>query len=57
MKEDFKDLEMRDDNLPAHKDIQQDLERTNGLYTFTIRVNAGKIVDYVYFEHGNYQTA
>lgn len=40
-------LKIRGANIPAHLDIEKDIaERRNGLFTFTLRVNNGNIVDY-----------
>lgn len=40
-------LEIRDQNVPAHLDIEKEIEqRKNGLFTFTLRVNNGNIVDF-----------
>lgn len=40
-------LAIRDHNIQAHLDIESDIaERRNGLFTFTLRVNNGNIVDY-----------
>jgi len=38
---------IREHNVPAHLDIEKDIKDTfNGLFTFTLRVNNGNIVDY-----------
>jgi hypothetical protein len=40
--------------VQPHLDIEGDIERRkNGLFTFTLRVNNGNIVDYNVFEHAN----
>ena len=40
-------LEIRNHNIEAHLDIEQDIQtKKNGQVTFTVRVNAGNIVDY-----------
>lgn len=47
-------LTIRPSNVPAHLDIEKDLERRkNGNFTFVIRVNAGNIVDYSVVEYVN----
>lgn len=39
-------LKIRSYNLPAHLDIEKAIEeRRNGDFTFTLRVNAGNIVE------------
>lgn len=43
-------------NKKAHLDIARDmLLKGNGLFSFTLRVNGGKIVDYVYMEGKKYE--
>jgi hypothetical protein len=47
-------VEIRDSNINAHLDIEKDIEkRKNGLFTFTLRVNNGNIVDYNIVEYVN----
>lgn len=39
-------------NEKPHTDIEHDIEaKKNGLFTFTLRVNGGKIVDYNVIEY------
>lgn len=46
------DLNIRKYNVRAHLDIEKDIEKTgNGLFTFTLRINGGNIVDYNLTEH------
>lgn len=41
-------VKIAEDNIEVHKDIAEDIEKAkDGLFTFTLRVNAGNIVDYV----------
>ena len=48
------ELDIRDHNVQPHLDIENDIERRkNGLFTFTLRVNNGNIVDYNVFEYAN----
>jgi len=45
-------LEIRKWNIPAHIDIEDDIKkRQNGRITFTLRFNAGNIVDYNLVEY------
>lgn len=47
-------LQIREHNRQAHTDIEEDIqERRNGLFTFTLRVNGGNIVDYNLTEYVN----
>lgn len=40
------ELNIRDANLKAHVELEEELTtRKNGLFTFTVRVNNGNIVD------------
>lgn len=40
-------LSIREHNKEAHVDIENDIQaKQNGLFTFTLRVNSGNIVDY-----------
>lgn len=40
-------LQIRDHNIAAHLDIESEVElRKDGLFTFTLRVNNGNIVDF-----------
>lgn len=40
-------LKIRDNNVQPHLNIEEEIEqRKNGLLTFTIRVDAGNIVDF-----------
>lgn len=46
------ELTIRDYNVPAHMDIEKDIQgKKNGLLTFTLRVNAGNVVDYTVVEY------
>ena len=41
------DLSIRQDNIEAYTDIEHDIQlKQNGLFTFILRINGGKIVDY-----------
>lgn len=52
MKYDF-----RKQNLEPHLDIERDLAiKKNGLFTFTLRVNNGKVVDYSLVEQIDVKT-
>lgn len=45
-------LSIRDHNIKAHLDIEEEVKlRQNGLFTFTLRVNNGNIVDFVVTEY------
>lgn len=45
-------LEIRDDNIEPHLDIEQEIaKKKNGLFTCIIRCNAGNIVDIVINEY------
>lgn len=47
-------LQIRDHNIPAHLDIEKEVQdRQNGLFTFTLRVNNGNIVDFNVTEYVN----
>ena len=47
-------LQIRDSNIPAHLDIEKEVEdKKNGLFTFTIRVDNGSIVDFNVTEYVN----
>lgn len=51
-------LEIRDYNIPAHLDIEKEVsDRKNGLFTFTLRVNNGNIVDFNVTEYVNVKQA
>jgi hypothetical protein len=40
-------LNIRDHNKQAHIDIEEDIQaQKDGLFTFTLRINGGNIVDY-----------
>ena len=41
-------------NIPCHLDVERDLKlQSNGVFTFTLRVNQGLIMDYVnYYNPG-----
>jgi hypothetical protein len=41
-------------NIPCHLDVERDLKlQANGVFTFTVRVNQGLIMDYVnYYNPG-----
>jgi hypothetical protein len=46
------DLTIRERNIVPHIDIEKDIKETgDGLFTFTLRVNNGNIVDYVNFKN------
>jgi len=46
------DLSIREHNIPAHLDIERDIKlKKDGLFTFTLRVNGGNIVDYSLMEY------
>lgn len=46
------EIEVRPKNIPAYVDIEHDIQRQqNGLFTFTVRVNNGNVVDYVVTEY------
>lgn len=46
------ELEIREANIKCHLDIENYLkERKTGLVTFTLRINAGNIVDFVPTEY------
>lgn len=41
------DLTIRKHNLKPHLDIEEEIKKKqNGLFTFTIRINGGNIVDF-----------
>ncbi|OFW53996.1 MAG: hypothetical protein A2163_07955 [Actinobacteria bacterium RBG_13_35_12] len=45
-------LDIREENVPAHLDIEKDIhKKANGVFTFTIKLNNGKIVDYNVVEY------
>lgn len=47
-----KEFDIRADNVEQHIDIEKDIQaKQNGHFTFTLRVNAGKIVDYSVVEY------
>lgn len=46
------ELTIRESNIKCHLDLETYLkERKNGLVTFTLRINAGNIVDFEHFEY------
>lgn len=46
------ELKIRDHNVAAHIDIEADIaSKKNGIFTFTLRVNNGNIVDYNVLEY------
>ena len=46
------DLSIREHNVPAHLDIERDIKlKKDGLFTFTLRINGGNIVDYSLTEY------
>ena len=48
------DLAIKKENIACHLDIEKDIqEKKNGLFTFTIRVHNGNIVDYNVTEYIN----
>jgi len=50
------ELTIRNSNRQPHIDIEKDIQaRKNGLFTFTLRVNNGNIVDYNVTEYVNAQ--
>lgn len=53
----MKELTIRDYNVPVHLDIEKDIQgKKNGLLTFTLRVNAGNVVDYTVVEYVDART-
>jgi len=45
-------LSIRQDNIPAYLDIENEIQlKQNGLFTFILRVNNGKIVDFNVLEY------
>ena len=45
-------LEIRKNNVACHLDLERDIQyKKNGLFTFTIRINAGNVVDYNITQH------
>lgn len=48
------ELKIREANKQAHIDIEEDIRaKVNGLFTFTLRINNGNIVDYNLTEYVN----
>ena len=48
------ELSIRDHNKQCHIDLEEDIKkRKNGLFTFTLRINNGNIVDYNVTEYVN----
>lgn len=46
------ELSIRQDNIEAYSDIEHDIQlKQNGLFTFILRINNGKIVDYNVLEY------
>ena len=46
------ELFIRKHNVPAHLDIERDIKtKKDGLFTFTLRINGGNIVDYNLVEY------
>jgi len=46
------ELSVRKHNVTAHLDIEKDIKiKKNGLFTFTLRINGGNIVDYSLVEY------
>jgi len=46
------ELSIRKHNIPAHLDIERDIKlKKDGLFTFTLRINGGNIVDYSLMEY------
>lgn len=46
------ELSIRQDNIQAYLDIEHDIQlKQNGLFTFILRINNGKIVDYNVMEY------
>jgi hypothetical protein len=51
------EVELRETNIPAHIDIEEDIRRKgNGQVTFTVRLNNGCIVDYNKVEYVDTKT-
>lgn len=47
-----KDFTMREYNIPAHVDVEEDIQRRkSGQITFTLRINGGNIVDVSFVEY------
>lgn len=45
-------LELKDQNLRPHLDIEKDIQtQKNGLFTFVIRISSGNVVDYEVVEY------
>lgn len=41
------EIDLKEMNVPAHLDVEEDIrKKKNGQMTFTVRMNASKIVDY-----------
>ncbi len=46
------ELSITEKNVLPHTDIERDIqERQNGLFTFTLRINNGQVVDYNIMEY------
>lgn len=46
------DFNVKTHNIPCHLDIEKDLKiQGDGLFTFTLRVNQGLIMDYVNYRN------
>lgn len=46
------ELSISEKNVLPHTDIERDIqERQNGLFTFTLRINNGQVVDYNVMEY------
>ena len=50
-------LDIRKSNIPCHLDLEKEITlKKNGLFTFTVRVNSGNIVDFNVVEYVNVST-
>lgn len=48
----MEELKIRDHNIKPHADVEIDIiQKKNGQMTFTLRINAGNIVDYNLVEY------
>lgn len=48
------DIDIREHNKQAHLDIEKDIEfQQDGLFTFTLRISNGNIVDYAVVEYAD----
>ena len=45
-------FKVREGNVKPHLDIEKDIKKqVNGLFSFTLRINQGNIVDYVNYKN------